>query len=77
MLFIAIVMLVILILAGVVLLYVAFPHRGEEVPAAPWLGEMMGRAAEAAPTVDRAPGQPGGAAPTDDDFLTDRPGFFH
>ena len=49
MLAIAIAMLVILALAGLVLLYAAFPHRGEQVPAAPWLGEAMERAAESLP----------------------------
>jgi hypothetical protein len=48
---IALVMLVILILAALVVTYVAYPHRGEEVPAAPWLGDAMSRAAEAAPTL--------------------------
>ena len=41
MLVIVLVMLVILVLAGLVVLYVAFPHRGEEVPRPPWLGEAM------------------------------------
>lgn len=49
---IVVMMIVILILAGLVLAYVAFPHRGAEMPAAPWLGEALGRAADAAPTVD-------------------------
>ena len=34
-------MLVILVVAGGVVLYVAYPHRGEDVPGAPWLGEAM------------------------------------
>jgi hypothetical protein len=45
-------MLVILVLAGLVVLYVAFPHRGEEVPAAPWLGDALRKGVEAAPTLD-------------------------
>jgi len=36
-------MLAILVVAGAVVLYVAYPHRGEEVPVAPWLGEAMRR----------------------------------
>lgn len=52
MLVIALVMLVIVVLAALVVTYVAYPHRGQEVPAAPWLGEAMTRAAEAAPTID-------------------------
>lgn len=52
-----------------VVTYVAYPHRGEDLPAAPWLGEAMSRAADAAPTVrpeedrDSAPVL-GDAAPT-------------
>ena len=32
--------------------FVAFPHRGEELPGVPWLGETMNRAADAMPTLD-------------------------
>lgn len=49
---IAIAMIVIVALAGLVLLYAAFPHRGEQVPAAPWLGEAMERATEALPVLE-------------------------
>lgn len=52
MLFTAVMMLVVLAVAGMVVLYVAYPHRGEQVPAAPWLGEAMSRAADAAPVLD-------------------------
>ena len=52
MLFVVISMLVILVIAGLVVLYVAYPHRGEEVPAAPWLGTAMSRATDAAPVLD-------------------------
>ena len=54
MLTVVIMMLVIVALAGLVVAYVAYPHRGEEMPAAPWLGEAMARAVEAAPTIDLA-----------------------
>lgn len=43
MLVIAVLMLVILVIAGGVVMYVAYPHRGEEVPGAPWLGDAMRR----------------------------------
>jgi hypothetical protein len=56
MLVIALVMLVILVLAALVVTFVAFPHRGEELPAAPWLGEAMTRAADALPTIDNGEG---------------------
>ncbi len=52
MLVVVIAMLVVLAVAGLVVVYVAYPHRGEEVPAVPWLGEAMGRAAEAAPVLE-------------------------
>jgi len=49
---VVIAMLVVLAVAGLVVVYVAYPHRGEELPAAPWLGEALGRAAEAAPLLE-------------------------
>lgn len=52
MLFILIAMLGILVTAGLVVVYVAYPHRGETVPAAPWLGDAMNRAADAAPLIE-------------------------
>ena len=52
MLLILISMVVILALAGLVLVFAAFPHRGESVPGAPWLGEAMERAADAAPVLE-------------------------
>lgn len=42
----------ILVLAAAVVLYVAFPHRGEDVPHAPWLGNKMKRGVNALPTLD-------------------------
>jgi hypothetical protein len=62
---IALAMLVILVLAGLVVTYAAYPHRGEEVPAAPWLGDAMSRAAEAAPTLEGEPADDRDAAPAD------------
>lgn len=55
MLLIGTAMLVILALAALVLVYAAFPDRGESVPGVPWLGDAMERAAEAAPLVDGTP----------------------
>lgn len=62
MLAIILTMLAIIVVAGLVLAYVAFPHRGEELPAAPWLGEAMARATDAAPTIDEEADAP---APAD------------
>lgn len=52
MLYLFVVMLVILAVAGVVVLYAAYPHRGERLPALPWLGDAMSRAADSVPTVE-------------------------
>jgi hypothetical protein len=43
MLVLVLLMLAILLVAGAIVLYVAYPHRGEEVPVAPWLGDAMQR----------------------------------
>lgn len=45
------VMVVAVAIAGVVLAYVAYPHRGEEMPHAPWLGDAMKKGVEALPTL--------------------------
>ncbi len=49
-------MVVIVLVAGVVAVYVAFPHRGEDLPGAPWLGRLMRRGARSLPTVEPEPG---------------------
>ena len=56
MLTIAIAMIVILVISALVVTYVAFPHRGEDVPGAPWLGEAMTRGVEALPTLEEDEG---------------------
>jgi hypothetical protein len=50
--FLVFAMLGVLVLAGLVVLYVAFPHRGEQVPAAPWLGDVLRKGVDVAPTLD-------------------------
>ena len=52
MLSILIAMLAILLLCGLVVTYVAYPHRGEDVPGAPWLGDAMNRATDAFPFME-------------------------
>jgi hypothetical protein len=47
--YVAFAMLVVLVIAALVVVYVAYPHRGQEVPRASWLGDAMTRAVEAAP----------------------------
>jgi hypothetical protein len=49
-------MVVIVLVAAVVGAYVAFPHRGEDLPGAPWLGRLMRRGARSLPTVEPEPG---------------------
>jgi hypothetical protein len=48
---IVVAMLVIMVLAGTVVLYVAFPHRGEEMPHAPWVGSAMRKGVKSLPTL--------------------------
>lgn len=50
-------MLVILLAAGAVVVYVAFPHRGEEVPGAPWLGEAVQRGVDTVGDLLEVPGE--------------------
>jgi hypothetical protein len=60
-LLIAIAMLVILVISGLVVAYVAFPHRGQNMPHAPWLGDAMNKATDAMPTLDEDEGTDGKA----------------
>jgi len=52
MLWMLIALLLILLIAAAVVLYVAYPHRGEDVPHAPWLGEALKRGVETLPALD-------------------------
>jgi hypothetical protein len=56
MLVIALLMLLILVIAGVVVMYVAYPHRGEDVPGAPWLGDAMKRGVDSVGELIDLPG---------------------
>lgn len=49
-------MLVIVGVAGLVLFYVAYPHRGETPDKAEWLGDAMTRAADKLTTLDETDG---------------------
>lgn len=40
-----------ILVAGLVLTYVAYPYRGREVPRAPWLGRWMRRFVDSLPRV--------------------------
>lgn len=52
MLFVVLGMLLSLVAAGLVVVYVAYPHRGEQIPGVPWLGDAMARATDATPVID-------------------------
>lgn len=59
-------MVLILLVAGAVVGYVAYPHRGRDLPAAPWLGDALRRGVDRLPTVaeeERDPAAGGEAAP--------------
>jgi|1186.fasta_scaffold119443_2 hypothetical protein len=45
-------MLLIVAVAGLVVVYVAFPHRGEEMPHTPWVGEALRKGVKRLPTLD-------------------------
>lgn len=64
MLSIGLAMLAILVLCGLVVTYVAFPHRGEEVPGASWLGDAMNKATDRLPLLQE---QDPGHTDRDDD----------
>ena len=52
MLTIIVMMTFILLIAGAIVVYVAFPHRGEDIPNAVWLGEAMSKAVDSLPKLD-------------------------
>lgn len=54
-------MLLALMVAGLVLVYVAFPHRGEDVPHVPRVGRLMNRAVGSLPTLHQT-----GSVPSED-----------
>ena len=56
--FLVVAMLVILVLAGLVVLYVAFPHRGEDVPHVPWVGRLLRKGVDNVPTLDNTSDEP-------------------
>lgn len=57
MLYLFVAMLVSLLVAGLVVVYVAYPHRGEKVPHAPWLGDALAKAVDHAPVLDEDEGE--------------------
>jgi hypothetical protein len=61
MLWMSVILLLSLALAGAVAIYVAYPRRGEEVPHVPWLGDALKRTVESLPTIGNLEGQGGRA----------------
>jgi hypothetical protein len=52
---IVVVLLLALVLAAAVMLYAAYPYRGEDTPLTPLLGRAMKRGVESLPTIDPEP----------------------
>jgi hypothetical protein len=50
---IVVVLLLALVLAAAVIVYAAYPYRGEQTPVTPRLGDAMRRGVRSLPTVDR------------------------
>lgn len=51
MLAIVLIMLLILVISAVVVVYVAYPHRREEIPFVPKLGTAMRKGVDSLPTI--------------------------
>ncbi len=51
MLAIVLMMLLVLVLSAAVVVYVAFPHRGEDLPLVPQLGDAMRKGVDSLPTI--------------------------
>jgi hypothetical protein len=51
MLAIVFVMLLVMAAAAAVVLYVAYPHRGEDLPVVPQLGDAMRKGVDSLPTI--------------------------
>jgi hypothetical protein len=49
---IVVVLLLALVLAAAVMIYAAYPYRGEETPVTPLLGRAMRRGVDSLPTLD-------------------------
>ena len=47
-----VVLLLALVLAAAVIVYAAYPYRGEETPVSPLVGQAMRRGVQSLPTID-------------------------
>ena len=52
---IVVVLLLALVLAAAVMVYAAYPYRGEDTPLTPLLGRAMRRGVQSLPTIDPEP----------------------
>ena len=52
---IVVVLVVALVLAAAVMVYAAYPYRGEDTPLIPLLGAAMRRGVDSLPTIDPEP----------------------
>ena len=55
---IVVVLLIALVLAAAVMVYAAFPYRGEETPVHPGVGNAMKRGVQSLPTIDPREARP-------------------
>ncbi len=51
---IVIVLLLALVLAGVVIVYAAYPYRGHETPVSPRVGRALQRGVDSMPTIEHS-----------------------
>lgn len=51
MLAIVVIMVLTVVVSAVVIMYVAYPHRGEDLPVAPAIGDVMRKGVDALPTI--------------------------
>lgn len=49
---IVVIMLLILVVSAAVVAYVAYPHRGEDLPMLPQIGDAMRKGVDALPTLE-------------------------
>lgn len=52
MLAITLMILVVVVLSAAVVVYVAYPHRGEQMPVLPQVGDAMRKGVDALPTLE-------------------------
>ena len=51
---VVIVLLLALVLAGVVIVYAAYPYRGQDTPVSPRVGKALQRGVDSMPTIEHS-----------------------